>query len=320
MASDDQFDKLFSPFDKQRDKFESQYTIVVYDLTTEELLEKIKHQGKLIDNIGERVKRAHLQHKIWLLKEYVDKKISIDKWNCIFLVGQNDTLDEIPLASEWLIVLCTWSVPRWQFHYGEYFAIATLRDLFTNTRGRHVVHIHNNKLSHALVTPTKRRLLHNEETKGLDLDAYFATDGIGRSMIKAHPLNLGDKILICGTSVALRTTKLPTETFIISTKSLRDEEICELFEKEAAATVGGELDKWLAEMANPKMMHRLAFGATIRQKIQTGELETLYAIATVAAKIREKCPIDKLRTFTIKEITHTRLEKEFDGAVGITYY
>jgi hypothetical protein len=318
--------EAFNDFTKSRDKFESQYTVVIYNTTREDAIEAASHQMRILEKIGDTVKRAYLVHKMWVLRSHLEKRVVVEGMAqplvaSVFLLDAGDALHEIPLAPEWIATLRKWNVPTWICRHGEYFDIPYLTDLFLNTAGTHTVHVHNNKLTHWLVTPSKRQQLYQEETKGLDLAAYFGVDGAARKHWTP-----GTRVIVHGVSVVLKNYKPGVDQLVVA-RHLRDEEVDEIVEREAAADVHRELAEWMGSITNPKLVGRLVFGANIRKRVQGAELKTLYASEAVAAKIREKCSVDQLRTFDMKVVRSlvagdagARLEREFDGALGVTYY
>lgn len=312
---------------QNRDKFSSQFTIITYDIQRLQVCERLTHQiGILQNGGGDSVKRNYLSHKIWNLRSYLEKRgTEEDIIASVYLLDSDDIIHEIPLEAEYLTVLREWSVGKWLLHRDEFFNIDYVKDLLTNTDGKHVVNIQNNTLTHYLLTKTKRRTLYTEEIKGLELAGYFGVDGLARTIVKWIP---GTKTVVHGVSVAIKNFK-PGPEFLVNPKQLHDDDINEIFRKEEAAAVHKEVAEWLGQLTNPKIMHRIVFGATIRRKIQNAELKTLYATPLVATKIREKCPGDLLRTFEIRILepisteptdVARRLEKEYDGALGLTYY
>lgn len=317
----------FEQLRQNRDKFSSQFTIITYDTQRINVCEKLTHQiGILQNGGGDNVKRNYLSQKIWNLRSYLEKRgAEEDIINSIFLLDSENAIHEIMLLPEHLGILREWSVGKWILHRDEFFDIDFIKDLLTNIDGKHTVNIQNNILTHYLLTKTKRRTLYTEETKGLDLALYFGSDGSARAVAKWIP---GTKTVIHGVSVAIKNFK-PGSEFLVYTKQLHDDDINEIFHKEESAALHKEVADWMMQLTNPKVMHRIVFGANIRKKIQTAELKTLYATKLVATKMREKCPPDLLRTFEIRilepvsgEITDSarRLETEYDGALGITYY
>lgn len=310
-----------------RDKFSSQFTILTYDTQRIMVCEQLTHQMGILQNGGgDNVKRNYLSGKVWGLRTYLEKRgAEEDLINSIFLLDSENAIHEFPLTAEQLALLREWSVSKWILRRDEFFDIDFLTDLLTNTNGKHVVCLQNNNLTHYLLTKTKRRTLHTEETKGLDLAMYFGPDGAGRGAAGWKP---GMRVVIHGISVALRTFKGGPD-FIVCGKQTHDDEINEIFRRDEAAAVHKEVAEWLAQLTNPKVMHRIVFGAVIRRKIQTAELATLYAVPAVAQRLREKCPADMLRTFEIRVIepisadlddVAKRLERDYEGALGITYY
>src|ERR1700744_637673 len=97
------FDIKFNKFKELKDKFESQFMIICYDLLLDDLKDKVKHQIELIKLVKDNVKRHYLLNKIFNFRNFLDNLQERKKINSVFLI-HHDT-SEILLEDEWINIL-----------------------------------------------------------------------------------------------------------------------------------------------------------------------------------------------------------------------
>jgi hypothetical protein len=309
----DKFNSIFSEYRNEKDKFESQYTVVIYDYAVEKLLEKVKHQINLANTSRDKVKRTYLNDKLYGFRKFIENKKADVILNCVFLVGKDGKIEEITLEKPWLAVLKDFGVDNFIFKHGEYFEIDYLEELFLDTTYKHVLHVNNNKLTHYYMNKTKKKIAYSEESKSLNIEEYIA-------------INIPEKCIVHGVSGLLKNIKLGSH--ILSAKNLRDEEIFEIFEKEQMLENHKKLDEWLENISNPKMNHRLVFGKNkdIKEKIENGELGTLFCTYETLQYMKTIIPRESFNfdVYVIKTFRENdagfKLKTSYDGALGITYY
>jgi hypothetical protein len=303
------FDVVFGAHVTKRDRFESHFTIIAHDLTLDKTLENLKHHLNIIDKLSDRVKRNFLYDRLNNFKTNLEKQPIEGKINCIFLIGEETV--QIALIIEWLAILKEFSVDNWMFKYGEYFHIDYLRSLLTDHIFADVISVNNTKLQHCQVNSTKRKVIYSADTKNVDLTQYLQE-------------NVKTKCVIHGVSSVIKNFK--SDKHMVYTRVLKDDEIMEIFEKATSLENNKEFEEWLNNMQNPKLTHRLVFGKDIQKKMSTREIKKVYCTDDMKKKIKSKLPIE-LQNFDIcvlKEYERgdsaSRLQNDFGGIVGITYY
>ena len=304
------FSDLFDEYKIIKDNHESLFTIVIYAMKSCDIIKNLEHRLELAETIRHPKKKMIVCKKLFEFKEYIKEIKETTEINSIFLVC--NTVNEINLNKEWLEILKYYNVDKFIFKYGNAFEIDYLQDLLTNTTFRHVINIKNNLLMHIHLNTTKKRIHHQEETKSIDINNYIKLN------------NIKEKCIIHGVSNALKNFK--TEQHFVFTKQLKDEEIFDVFNKDAITIIHKELQGYLDYINNDKLMHRIIFGKDVSKKILNMELEAIYCNPDIYDKIIKKVPknllnfkLTKVNTLGIGDPGDI-LTKNFTGIVGITYF
>ncbi|QKF94654.1 calycin family protein [Fadolivirus algeromassiliense] len=303
-------DIIFDKFKDIRDKHEALFTIVVYNLTVEEIIQNIMHKMELAKNIKNPKKRSIVCKRFYNFKEYM-KELKNDKIiNSIYLV--DDQIEEIVLLKDWLDVLNHFNVDTFTFRYNEFFELNYLKQLLTDTSFKHVINVKNNLLIHIHLNPTKRRIHHQEEIKSMDIEGYLKQN------------NVNEKCVIHGVSSAIRNVN-QNNHFVFS-KQLKDDEIFEVFRKDNVLKIQKEAEGYMDLIKNEKTLSRIVFGKDLQKKIMSMEIQSIYCSPDMHTKISEKVPKDYLNFNLIKveslekgDIGDT-LKNNYAGAIGVTYF
>ena len=309
------FEETFGPHAETRDKFESQFTIISFDNPPTELIEKVQHQLGLINLMSDRVKRGYLYARLRDFRDYLQNRFTDDthKVTGIFLVGKET--HSFALHDSWRSVVEKFDVEPFIFRHGEYFDLSFLRSLLTEDRRYDVITVSPTRFTHYHHNPSKRRMVHQDGAKTSEVLEYL-------KKIEAVCLVHGTGSVVSNLANNLEEGKFHR---IIVPKSLRDTEITEQFERHANTGNASQLEVWLSRMLHPEYGKRLVFGKDIEKRITERQIKTLYCSPEMVAKIRKRVPADLLN-FEIVEVksygddTGRRLQRDYSGAVGITYY
>jgi hypothetical protein len=311
------FANKFNKFKNLRDKFESQFLIIAFDISIEDLLEKIKHQIELIKLVRDTYKRQYLLNKIYKLKEYVENMNSQErnKISSVFFIDKELLVHEILIEKRWLDNLYNFDTDNYVFKHGEFFDLNFLKDFLLNTQYTHVIHMNNNKLSHYYTSKNKKKLYFNIEKKDIDIMDYIKNN-IKNQFCVVH-----------GISGSLKSLK-STDLILIFNKHLNHEEINEQIKSYDKKKYSATLNFWLANLTNDKTSHRICFGKDIEKNIGNKLLKTLFCTSIFYDKVKVKVPLE-LQIFEVNIIdpdvkdsdcVGVKLHDLYGGAIGITYY
>jgi len=318
--------ELFDEYKKIRSKFEGGFTVVVYGLKCDELIDKINHRTNLINTINDRVKKNYLLSRMVNFHDYISARYDTNNniWG-IFLI--HDTVDYFPIDNEWKKSIEVFDVDNYIFKFNEYFDIDYLVDLLTNTNFYDVVHVGQNKFVHYYFTKSKRKNIHSGESNYNELNTYLTKYNQEQKLQNNNTI-LSRKIphtLLHGNSHILKNFIESDNLGIYSKNSLNQEEITEYFEKKENIFTMKDLEMWINNLLNPNIGHRILFGKDITKAITNTMVKQIYCTPEMEKKIREKIPIE-LQKFEINVVRTygndmgKRLRDEFSGIIGITYF
>ncbi|AYV81707.1 MAG: hypothetical protein Harvfovirus54_4 [Harvfovirus sp.] len=304
--------EIFDKFKDTRDKFESLFTIVVYDYSVTLTLEKIQHQLGLINLLSDKYRRLYLYNRLKEFKDYIANRFSDGNISSIFLVGKKThAFDIIP---EWDAIIKKFDIDKFIFKHGEFFELKYLKSLLTDDSYRSVILVSGSKFTHYHYNMSKRKYITQQTAKIADVILYIK--------------NLDDTCIVHGTSNIIPSL-LSDESLskhIIEKRLLRDTEIEEKFQIRDNMIAAASLEYWLGNMLHPTLGKRLVFGGDISKKISEKLIKSVYCSEEMADKVRSKVPehlknfeIITIRTYSNDDIGR-RLQKEFAGILGITYY
>lgn len=304
------FDEIFKKYNIVQDKMKTLFTIVVYNMCQQDLIDQIDHRLKLVNNIKYAKKRICVCNRLYNLKTHIkDNSINNSVKNCIFLVA--DDVNEINLCKEWINVLKYFSVDNFIFRYDDKFDISYLKSLLTDTSYKDVIHVKNNTMKHIHINPTKKRIHYKLESKSLDIDQYIKD-------------NIINTCIIHGVSSVLKNLK--SDRYQIFTRNLTDEEIYNIFKKDEIISIHKQLQEYMTYITNEKLTHRIVFGKDIEKKIITRELKIIFCSQDIYTKIKIKIPSEYLNFDLIlvdtleKGDIGDKLKIQYNGALGVTYY
>lgn len=300
------FDEIFGKYANIVDKFESNFTIVVYEYPIVSLMEKIAHQIELINTIQDRMRKSYLYERLNRLREYVDNMKVHNNITGVFLVGKNIFFSEFD--TEWKLVVEKFDVNRYIFKYGDKFDIEFLKDYLTNDKVFNVINIAPKNYTHFHINRSKRKKIHTGVVKTNDLNDY----------IKNIKMDKDDKCIVHGTSGVLRNLA-HTDKIIVSTKTMKDNEIIQLIETIENDKKIKQMDDWLSKLLHPELGKRIKFGKDVEKNIKNKMMKTIFCTPEMAMKINQKIP-EEFMLFDMIVVRSDMLANTYGGIFGVTYY
>ena len=293
----------------KRDKFESLYTILVYNTKYINLISFLYDKLEKINNISNAFKKKYLNDRIYNFKEYVDCKFKKDDIiNALFLVS--DTIYNFTLDKE-IDVLKEFSVKNILFLNDEYFKIDFIKDLLYNFDYKYVIYVNNKLLQYIKLTKTKKKVINKFESSKLDIEEYIKNN------------NIKELCIIHGVSSSLKNLKIKNQ--YIFTNKLTDIEILDFFDKQEMLKYHLELKESLLLLEREETCNRLLFGKDIVRGINYCQIKTLFCSPKKMKKVLENFS-DKInfRVVEVKCLENgdigDELRKKYSGLVGLTYY
>ena len=209
-----------------RDKFESNYTIIVNNLTIEQIKKQLHKKLDHISTIKDNVRRKYLNDRVYSLIEHLNTFPEENVNTCIYLLGK--TISIIPLSKQHASTLDQWSIPKFIFMNGEYFEIDYIKDLLFNNEYYDTIKINNKQLTHIQLNKIKqRKILDKDISNGFDLLDYISDNTKG-------------KTLVHGQSSITKSLK-PTDKILVFTKELSDDQIFKEYNKDLMLQVHQEV-------------------------------------------------------------------------------
>jgi hypothetical protein len=307
------FNNTFNTFTTSKDKFESLYIFVIYDMSKEDIEEKFVKIYKLLDTLSDSKKRGYLKTRIYSFQKFLsDKKENLISG--IYFV--NEEVNEFKMEKYYLETLKMFNIQNFIFQYGKTFDIEWLKNLVLDRDYVNVMKIKNNDISITKVTSSKQLQVFSETVKSMNLVEIITNN-----------LEKEKKFFIHGSSNAIKTfdkTKLPIQVnklcIEILNKELNLEQQIELIETSKYKENIIELDNWLTKLLDPKEGHKIVFGKDILENAENGLIETIYCIEP--KNIYKN--IDSVKIKLVKSIKNgdsiSQFEKNYGGVLGIKYY
>ena len=296
-----------------RDKCQSQYTIIINNISVEDIISLIYKKIEVVKTIKDIYKRKYLNDRIYSFIEYFKQFEPETIKSEIYLLGKN--IINVPLTKKWINTLNEWNIPNFIFENGEYFDIDYANSLLLDNEYYDVIKIINKKMLHSHLNRVKQRVKHEQNIGGeSDLNEYIANN-----------VNSNNKCLLHGVSSITKNVK-PTDKMLVFTKTLSDDEIFKEFDKDVMLQIHQEVEELIGHLQNEKMMNRVLIGKNIQKGIKYSQIQTLYCSPKMVNNIKNKVPID-LQNFIIIEVLTLKtgdvgdiLERSYQGAIGFTYF
>lgn len=304
---------IFNPYKNIKDKFESNFTIIIYDYSIAEVIKKIQHHLGLINLITDNFKRSYLYNRLNEFKNYITNRYIND---CciteIFLVGKE--IYCFNFVNDWHNIIQKFDIDHFIFIRSEYFDIDFLTNLLTDSNFYNVITISKNKFIHYHYNKSKRKIIYQNKWQVSTMIEYLQ--------------NLNEVCIIHGTFGLLTNTKSNSifEKHIIIDKLLHEDEIFDIFERKENKKNEIELTQWLSKLLHPVDGKRLVFGKDIQTKIRDQQIQILFCSPEMTLKVNERIP-DNLKNYKLiivksydEDDPGYILKKNYNGIIGITYF
>ena len=295
-------------------KFESSYLYIINNIGTDQLLEKLSNQLKLINSIKDNVKKKYLYDKLNAFRTYLSNK-NLETHSGIYFIYESDRIeiDEHKLSKEWLEILNNYDVNKYIFLHGTRFNIDYLINLLSDVTFTNVIQIlPKQEFRHILINSTKRKIICTK--KNNELIEYIQNISLS---------NKSDKIFLHGsTSTINNLLKSPIFSKCqIFQSLLSDEQIVIEIEKVKFIQLNSELQSVLDLIHNEKTLSRLVFGHDILEKSMNCELKKIYYTDDIDIQpfLEYNTDLTYVKSLSNNDSAYV-LKKDYGGIIGLTYY
>ena len=288
-----------------RESLDSAFTIIIWDISKDELITELKHKLALISNIKNTFKRIKLNDRLYEFLVMIEKS-SIQIYSQIVLIGSTGPII-YKLDKAEINLLKEYSIPKFTIQNNEYFNIKWLNDLFFNFKFYNVIINNSNVLTHWSGNLYKKKIIKQnvnlEYIKNLNSEWFFIgkmqSQQKTKFMVDNYPNNISWTEIITN----IEKFEMKKKIFLLQEK----------FDK-----LTTDCDKFI-------------FGNDIYEYIENYNIKELYIHSNIKKdfddKIIEKNLISNLN-FDIIEINSIGesqdasciLLKNYSGFLGIKYY
>jgi hypothetical protein len=288
-----------------KDKYESLFTVMIYDMKVNDLIDKLNDQLKKIQNINNKFKKKYLNDRLYNFILYLKEN---GAKNSIYLVHKE--VEHIKLTKKKVKILREYGIKNYIFLFDNYFHIEYLKKLFTDFKFYDVIEFDRNSCSHYIINSTKRKVIKSIDCK----DVINYVDKLNR------------KCLLHGTNTILKNLNI---NHYIFNKKLHKDDIINIFIKEEMKVNHIKLEKCLNMFTNEKELDKLVYGKIekdIKEAIEYYKVKQLFVHKNIIDKVKsiasvdcfnfDLIEIDKIEDNDISDI----LLNQYNGVIGITYY
>lgn len=319
------FHNIISELDNYKDnsgKFESLFTLLVYNHTVEELLDKLNHQLKKVNNMsGSSLKKKIVNNNLYNSIQYIsDIQNNIKNINHVILLDSSldNNVKMISLNSKQCNILQEYNVRKYNFIYDNTFDIDYLTEIFTNFTFHTIIKLNKHHADIMKINKYKSKLIQSNKCSNI-------SDLV--NIVNETKINTG---LIMGNSTLLKKNTLPVslEGWSLENKSLNNEEVLEYFNKKDCLHNQNLMKNTLKDLDNPAKDHLFVFGkiSDIQQAIEEYRIKELYTTTDVIKVLKNNIDkdcfnfntviVDKLESGDMGD----QLKTKYGGAFGISYY
>jgi hypothetical protein len=312
MNLNDIFNNRFAKYCEKTDKFDSLYIFVIYKTDLEDSCERVSRMIAVIDAMKDPKKKSYLKTRLHDFREYlrVNFKPSTNI-NSIFMVS--DIVDEEPLDKYHVETLNMFDHQKCSYEFGSNFPLKWLKDLLLDREYVNSIYIKNNDIRISKLNSTKKITTFTDTVKSMNLNQIIS-DNISK----------GDIYVVHGVSAVLKGF-VDTAAIACYTKEISDEDILQLVKNSKCRQNQKELTDVLSKQNDSKEGAKLVYGRDIQKCVKESMLKCLYCSDRIYERTKNIPPT--LRNFEIKVIgviekgdIGDRLEKDYDGAIGVKYY
>lgn len=308
----DEFNTRFAKYNDKTDKFDSLYIFVMYQITLEDSCEKISRMIAVIDAMKDAKKRMFLKTRLHDFREYLKTNYKpFAHINNIFMVS--DIINEENLDKYHIDTLNIYNHQKCSYKFGSTFPLKWLKDLLLDREYINSIYIKNNDIHITKMNSTKKVTIYTNTIKSMNL-GQIISDNVTK----------GDMYIVHGVSVVLKGF-VDTTAIACYTRELTDEEILDIVKNLKSKQLQKELSDVLLKQNDPKEGSKFVYGRDIQKCVKDSMLKCLYCSNRIYERTKN-IPIG-LRNFEIKVVQMIekgdigdRLDRDYDGAIGIKYY
>ena len=296
-------------------KLDALFTILVFNLTKDKLIENLFHQLKKVKNMsGNAYKKKLVNDRLFSLIEHLKENGKIQNMDHIIFVDEEINLLEIPKAR--LKILKEYNVDSYDFTYGNEFEVEKMLDILYNMDLYDVLRINKHHCDHLQLNKYKQKLIRSAKTSNSN-----ELTNLLKEINKPTGLIYGSTNIIPSSFVLQGSWKYIN-------KSLNKEEICDFFYKEKCIMIHKEVEEILKDMTNPAKEHLFLFGKLedIQEAIESYQVKELYCHPKTWKEIKSKVDQECLN-FQVTEVPSLlkgdmgdELLKKYNGVFGLKYY
>lgn len=315
MASSKKFPELDS-FRTITDKFESLYTLVIHDITVQEVIDILFKKLETLHVIKDGFKRKYINGRIYSIIEYFKNEKSDDIVNCICLAGKR--IEIIALSKQNIDTLKEYDADKFIFRYGTNFDIDYLNNLFFDDNFRNIIRIGGGKMNHIILNSTKEKVLKSLDYKEHDISEYInSLNSVCVIHCDTHSNNLS----------VIKNLKLDKKhNHSINQTHLTNDKILKIFDDYDMLEKHKLLEECMGFISNEKMSNRILFGKDIDQGVQNYMIKTIFCTPPMYKKL---CGLynNDLLNFEIHVVRILekgdicdQLKQNYHGMIAMTYY
>jgi len=292
----------------KRESHTASFTILMYNLSKDDLIVELKHKLALISTIKNTFRKVKLNDR---LHEYLVgiEKSSIQTYSQIVLIGSETYIYKLDKKD--IAMLEEYSISKFTIQNDEYFNIHWLVDLFENFKFFNIIIENSNKLTHWLGNANKKKII---------------KQNVNTEYIK----NLTSNWFMVGKLNPLNKTKYMIEHYPNTQNNMNWKDIIEQIELLDMKKIIKELEKHLDTMVTNS--DKYVFGSEIYELIECFNIKELWIHKNVKKQfddmIGEK-DLSSCINFNIIEINSIDTNKSslsnlflsnYSGILGIKYY
>lgn len=293
-------------FRKVRGKQNSLITLIVYDISKDELLSYVDKQLDFIKNIKDSFKRKMVNDILYKLKCNIEN-LSEEKVNKIYLVSEDD-INNFNLTKKNIHTLREYNKPKIYYKTNERFEINYIINLFTDFKFYKVLELDKKSGSYFEINSTKKKLI-EKKTIGSQSELVDILDS---------SVNL-----LHGNSTFLKNLSCNTLFF---NKRLCDDELLEEVEKIIILENHEKLENLLSNIVNPEYEDKIIFGGSETKKYtELSMISKLYIHESIYKKFMNVFrEFINFEVYEIKKLSHgdvsDKLKNDYDCCIGELYY
>lgn len=292
----------------KRESHTASFTILMYNLSKDDLIVELKHKLALISTIKNTFRKVKLNDRLYEYLVGIEKS-SIQMYSQIVLIGSETYIYKLDKKD--ISMLEEYSIPKFTIHNDEYFNIPWLVDLFENFTFYDIIIENSNKLTHWSGNVNKKKIV---------------KQNVNTEYIK----NLTTNWFMVGKLNPQNKTKYMVEHYQNTQNNMVWKDIMEQIELLEMNKIIKGLEKHLDTMVlNPD---KYVFGSEIFELIECFNIKDLWIHKNVRKQfddmIGEK-DLGSCINFNIIEINSTDTNKSslpnmflsnYSGILGIKYY